>query len=771
MPAANAGDKPVAPPGPSAVQKSPASAQATDQFIVKFKPPAASSAVERGKTYSKAGRAASIDVKEVKTAAGDAKVVKASHRLNADESKSVLQSLAADDNVLSVEPDILMQPTSTPNDTYYSRQWGLSDPNVGIRVPAVWDRTTGAGQVVAVIDTGITAHSDLNANVIAGYDMIADPATSNDGDGRDPDASDPGDYRISGACGSASTSNSSWHGTHVAGIIAAVANNGEGVSGAAPGVKIEPVRALGDCGGYLSDISDAITWASGGTVTGVPANGNPAQTINLSLGGTAACSTTLQAAIDGAVSRGSAVFVAAGNENQLASNSTPANCNNVITVGATNQSGSRASYSNFGPAVDIMAPGGDTGAGILSTLNAGTTAPGAETYGYMMGTSMATPMAASVGALMKAADHSLTPAQIKAKLEETARPLPGTCSGGCGAGLIDASAAVVYPPAPVAPLSPIAAKAASLNGALGAATTGEVYGLKDNGAYQCFEHGCILYSPASGAHVSAGAIRDLWAATGFEGGALGYPLTDEVGGLRDGGVYQNYQGGAIIWSPATGAHVSTGAIRALWGATGFEGGALGYPTTDVVGGLRDGGVYQNYQGGAIIWSPATGAHVSTGAIRALWAATGFEGGALGYPTTDVVGGLRDGGVYQNYQGGAIVWSPATGAHISVGSIRGEWAATGFEGGRLGYPTTDEVSGLRDGGVYQNYQGGAIIWSPATGAHFSVGAIRSIWASTGFESGRLGYPTSDEYPTGNDGSVAQNYQGGVIHVGPNGAYIS
>ncbi|MEW1804795.1 hypothetical protein AB0313_00130, partial [Pseudarthrobacter sp. NPDC080039] len=90
----------------------------------------------------------------------------------------------------------------------------------------------------------------------------------------------------------------------------------------------------------------------------------------------------------------------------------------------------------------------------------------------------------------------------------------------------------------------------------------------------------------------------------FEGGALGYPTTDEVAGLRDGGVYQNYQGGAIIWSPATGAHVSTGVIRGLWAATGFEGGALGYPTTDEVAGLRDGGVYQNYQGGAIIWSPA-----------------------------------------------------------------------------------------------------------------------------------------------------------------------
>ncbi|MDQ0662843.1 uncharacterized protein with LGFP repeats [Arthrobacter ulcerisalmonis] len=207
--------------------------------------------------------------------------------------------------------------------------------------------------------------------------------------------------------------------------------------------------------------------------------------------------------------------------------------------------------------------------------------------------------------------------------------------------------------------TPIAAKAASLNGALGAATTAEVYGLKDNGGYQCFERGCILYSPASGAHVSTGAIRGLWAATGFENGGLGYPTTDEVGGLRDGGVYQNYQGGAIIWSPATGAHISVGAIRGLWAATGFENGRLGYPTTDEVGGLKNGGVYQNYQGGAIIWSPATGAHISVGAIRSIWASTGFESGRLGYPTSDEYATGNDGGVAQNYQGGVIHWSPSS----------------------------------------------------------------------------------------------------------------
>jgi uncharacterized protein with LGFP repeats len=152
---------------------------------------------------------------------------------------------------------------------------------------------------------------------------------------------------------------------------------------------------------------------------------------------------------------------------------------------------------------------------------------------------------------MKAADPSLTPSQIEAKLKATARPMPGACSGGCGAGLIDAAAAVVFP----GTQTPIAVKAASLNGALGAATTGEVYGLRDNGGYQCFEHGCILYSPASGAHVSKGAIRTLWAATGYENGGLGYPTSDEYATGNDGSVAQNYQGGVIHWTPS-GSYIS-----------------------------------------------------------------------------------------------------------------------------------------------------------------------------------------------------------------------
>jgi L,D-peptidoglycan transpeptidase YkuD (ErfK/YbiS/YcfS/YnhG family) len=172
--------------------------------------------------------------------------------------------------------------------------------------------------------------------------------------------------------------------------------------------------------------------------------------------------------------------------------------------------------------------------------------------------------------------------------------------------------------------------------------------------------------------------------------------------------------------------------------------------------IRSGGVYQLYQGGAIYWSPATGAHTSRGAVRGEYAAKGWENGFLGYPTTDEVP-IRSGGVYQLYQGGAILWSPATGAHTSGGAIRSGWAATGYENGPLGYPTTDEIA-LR-GGVYQLYQGGAMYWSPGTGAHASRGGIRAVWAGTGYENGSLGYPVADELCSGS--SCIQKFQGGTI----------
>jgi hypothetical protein len=247
---------------------------------------------------------------------------------------------------------------------------------------------------------------------------------------------------------------------------------------------------------------------------------------------------------------------------------------------------------------------------------------------------------------------------------------------------------------------------------LGTATSAIITGLKQDGAYQQFQNGFVIYSPASGAHVTRGGIRTAYQQAGFENGVLGYPTTDELGGLKDGGFYQMYQGGAIIWSPKTGAYISTGAIRDAWGKYGFENGRMGYPTSNPYPTIN-GGMTQDYQGGAIVWSPVSGAHISVGGIRTVWAEMGFEKSQLGYPTSDELTGLKDGGVYQMYQGGAIVWSPASGSYPSMGGIRTAWGAQGFENGKLGYPTSNEYAS-GNGSVTQNYQGGKITWSPATG---------------------------------------------------------
>ncbi|MCL0120823.1 S8 family serine peptidase [Corynebacterium pygosceleis] len=265
-----------------------------------------------------------------------------------------------------------------------------------------------------------------------------------DGDGRDGDPQDNGDWFLPGECNNRDGADSSWHGTHVAGIIGAATDNGIGVAATAPGSRILPVRALGKCGGLTSDIADAIIWSAGGRVNGVPENTTPASVINLSLGGQGRCSRTYQRAIDFAVERGVTVVVAAGNDAIDASRVQPANCDNVITVGASGESGSLAGYSNHGHVLDITAPGGDmtNGAGVLSTLNTGTRTPGSPAYAYYEGTSMATPLVSGVAALLHHAEPGLTPDQIRTRITDTARPLTRNCWAGCGAGLIDAAAAV-----------------------------------------------------------------------------------------------------------------------------------------------------------------------------------------------------------------------------------------------------------------------------------------------------------------------------------------
>ncbi|MET7438926.1 S8 family serine peptidase [Streptomyces sp. NPDC005496] len=411
-----------------------------------------------GAAEARSDKAASADAEAKGKEAGEdldfrrrlgtgAALVDLGERLGRADVADVMAEYRADPQVAYVVPDRLNTPQADPNDTEYGKQWDLFEATAGMNVPGAWSTSTGSGVTVAVIDTGYVTHSDLAANIVAGYDFISDPAVSVDGDGRDADPADPGDWYATDACGAGTgAGNSSWHGTHVAGTIAAVTGNGKGVAGIAYGAKISPLRVLSKCGGYDSDIIDAITWASGGTVAGVPANTNVAKVVNMSLGGAGACTSATQSAITAAVNRGTTVVVAAGNENSNTSGFSPSSCGNVVNVAATNRTGSRASYSNYGTLVDISAPGGQTSTGtaggILSTLNSGTKTPGTESYAYYQGTSMATPHIAGLVALMKSANPSLTPAQIESALKANARALPGTCSGGCGAGLADATRTV-----------------------------------------------------------------------------------------------------------------------------------------------------------------------------------------------------------------------------------------------------------------------------------------------------------------------------------------
>ena len=373
-----------------------------------------------------------------------ADVVSASEKLDRAGATILMRQIASNPNVEYVEIDRRNHAFLTPNDPNYSSQWGFQSGTGGIKANEAWDITSGAGSVVAVLDTGITTHSDLSANILPGYDFIIDTAVSNDGDGRDSNPADPGDWTTAGACYSGSpASSSSWHGTHVAGTVAALTNNAKGVAGTAFSAKVVPVRVLGTCGGYDSDIADAMIWASGGTVSGIPANANPADAINLSLGGSGACGATTQAAINTAVANGTTLAIAAGNDNANVSGSSPANCANVIAVGSITSTGARSSFSNYGTGVDIAAPGSS----ITSTLNSGTQGPGSESYASYSGTSMATPHVAGVIALVQARRNAVglaqyTPAQMETLLKTSARAFPSTPSQPIGAGILNAKAAV-----------------------------------------------------------------------------------------------------------------------------------------------------------------------------------------------------------------------------------------------------------------------------------------------------------------------------------------
>lgn len=383
------------------------------------------------------------------------RTVELSEPVSESTAEALADKLEADPRVAWAEPDVIVEapsyPALGPNDPYFrsAQMWNLTSAN-GIRAREAWAVTTGVPDVVvAVIDTGIVRHPDLDRNVVSGYDMVSDLSLAVDGNGRDPDASDPG-Y-------------GGWHGTHVAGTIAAVTDNGIGVSGVAPNVRVQSVRVLGRGGGRLSDVVAGIIWASGGTVAGVPANPTPAKVLNLSLGGGGSCSSSssFQTAINAAVARGSVVVVAAGNSNMNAALESPASCQNVVTVASADPNGVRSRFSNFGAAVEIAAPGEQ----IWSTIDSGYSAPVAPSYAQYAGTSMAAPHVAGVVALMRSKFPSMTPVEVMNRIADKtySTPFPrGSCdptdaTKTCGAGLLNAALLLGgTSPAPGVPAAPTA---------------------------------------------------------------------------------------------------------------------------------------------------------------------------------------------------------------------------------------------------------------------------------------------------------------------------
>ncbi|MFQ5643893.1 MAG: S8 family serine peptidase [Thiogranum sp.] len=400
---------------------------------------------------------------------GNGMVMRLPQAVSLQEAQAIAAQLVASGAVASAQADKRMYPTLVPNDPRYipgavdSGQWHLFEDTGGIRMQGAWDRETGsAASVIAQLDTGFLPHRDIDPNgnrVLPGYDFfsggLSNLGTELDNDpvlgdpvGRDSNPTDPGDATVANECEPGTLSeNSSWHGLSVASVMVAESDNALDIAGIDFATRLLPIRVLGKCGGAVSDVADAIRWAAGFTIDGVP-NPNPARVLNLSLSGDGACTPEEQAAINDAVSVGAVVVVSAGNEGVDVATQSPANCQNVLTVGATLRDGSRAPYTNNGEEVILSAPGGLTTTapndGILVLSNSGTTLAGSDIAGRVAGSSFSTAQVSAVASLMLAVNSSLTEYQVREILRRTTRAFPDTsCStSSCGSGILDADAAL-----------------------------------------------------------------------------------------------------------------------------------------------------------------------------------------------------------------------------------------------------------------------------------------------------------------------------------------
>ena len=476
-----------------------ARAHYTDRMIVKFKSdaavlPTAAQLDSRAKALS---ASAGAELNHQRSIAPRTQVLRLAHAMAVADVRAIADKLTANPDVEYAEPDYKMFPAFTPNDPGFSpginfgggqivTQWYLSEATGGINAPTAWNTTRGSSTTtVAVVDTGVLNHPDLVGRLLPGYDFIGtDPngtfETANDGDGRDSDATDPGNWITAAEAGKgnfaacASAQESDWHGTHVAGIIGANVN-GSAIAGINHFAGILPVRALGKCGGYTSDIIDAMRWSAGIAVAGVPNNAHSAQILNLSLSIDIAasqkneCTRAMQDAINDVLLLGKTVVVAAGNSGPSVK-SIPAVCAGVMSVSAMTRAGTVASYSYFGTETSVSAPGGlvtidknkvvDFTNGILSLNDNGLTTPlndGAVTS--LAGSSFSTAIVSGVASLLLDVNRNLTPAQIKGIIQSTARRPTGLKDLGldcsidsarpCYQYLVDAAAAIAAAQGPL----------------------------------------------------------------------------------------------------------------------------------------------------------------------------------------------------------------------------------------------------------------------------------------------------------------------------------
>ena len=352
-----------------------------------------------------------------------------------EETRWLIERLSQSDEFQYVEPNLILQTARLPNDDFYGLQWHYS----AINMEGAWEISVGSDDIIAaVVDTGVKlAHPDLANRLVGSVDLISDVTTAQDGDGRDEDGDDVGDNACGLGC-------HSYHGTHVAGTMGAESDNALMVSGMSWAGGLLAVRVLGQGGGSLFDIADGIFWSVGEEVEGVGRNENPADVVNLSLGGQGE-SQFMNETVTAAIATGAIIIAAAGNSNADASSFTPANAPGIITVAAVGNVGGeqelpiRAPYSNFGDVVDIAAPGGDQSVdldgdgqadGVLSTLD--------DFVAFYQGTSMAAPHVAGLAMLMKAQNPDVEQAEALQLMQDNSNDQM-TCAEGCGRGMIDAA--------------------------------------------------------------------------------------------------------------------------------------------------------------------------------------------------------------------------------------------------------------------------------------------------------------------------------------------